>query len=97
LRFKQGALEAGSIYGWGGSDEMWNFSRSTFHSEQIELSDSNDFNYYSPVADGLVKALGPGADEIYLSPSSDQDSQLRYHIWDERKPVSPIVAKQKQS
>jgi hypothetical protein len=95
LRFKDGALVSGEIYGWGGNETLWSLSANSFRAQEIELTAQAGYNYYKPVADGLIQTLGPGADELFLSPTGGgtDGEWLRYHILTKRQPISPVVAK----
>jgi len=95
LRFKDGAFVSGEIYGWEGNETLWSLSPDGFRSEQIELTGPGGYNYYKPVAEGLISTIGPGADELFLSPTGGgtDGEWLRYHILTKRQPISPVVAK----
>jgi hypothetical protein len=95
LRFQEGAFVSGEIYGWAADETLWRLSPDSFRSERIELTGPGGYNYYKPVADGIVSAIGPGADELFLSPTGGgtDGEWLRYHILTKRQPITPVVAK----
>jgi hypothetical protein len=95
LRFTNGAFVSGEIYGWEGNETLWSLSPVGFRSEQIELTGPGGYNYYKPVADGIIATIGPGADELFLSPTGGgtDGEWLRYHILTKRQLISPVVAK----
>jgi hypothetical protein len=95
LRFKNGGFVSGEIYGWDGNESLWSLSANDFRTQDIELTGVGGYNYYKPAADGLVQTVGPGADELFLSPTGGgtDGEWLRYHILRKRQPISPVVAK----
>lgn len=95
LRFANGTFVSGEVFGWEGNDTLWSLSPNGLRSQQIDLSDADEYNYYKPVADGLIATIGPGADELFLSPEGDgtDGDWFRFHILTNRQPISPVVAK----
>ncbi len=94
IRFRSGMLVSGSVYGWEGCDELWTLAASGPSSRAIELGGPQEYNYYEPVATGLTQVLGPGADELFLSPTGagTEGEWLRYQVLAKGRPVSPVVA-----
>jgi hypothetical protein len=95
LRFKNGVFVSGEIYGWEADETLWSLRPDDFRSQRIELTGAGGYNYYKPAADGIISAIGPGADELFLSPTGGgtDGEWLRYHILTKREPISPVVAK----
>jgi hypothetical protein len=95
LRFKNGVFVSGDIYGWEADEKLWSLTPDDFRSQHIELTGAGGYNYYKPVADGIVATIGAGADELFLSPTGGgtDGEWLRYHILTKRELISPVVAK----
>jgi hypothetical protein len=93
IRFQNGVFVSGVIYGWDGSDELWNLAPSEMSVRPIELGGPEDYNYYEPVATGLTQVLGPGADELFLSPvgAGTEGQWFRYQLMAQRQLISPVV------
>ncbi|MEZ6143324.1 MAG: hypothetical protein R3B84_22380 [Zavarzinella sp.] len=94
LRFTNGDFVTGEIYGWEGNSSLWSMSRNSYREEEIELTDEGDYDYYKPVVDGLIETIGPGADELFLSPigGGAEGECLRYQILAKRELITPVVA-----
>lgn len=91
LHFRNGRPVFGSIYGWEGSEELWKISQDSVESKTISLEESEEYDYYSAAAEGLIQIAGPGADEIFLSGDDANFVWIRYRIMAEKQPVEVVT------